>query len=38
VRAVDGLGLDRRVPPGIENEDIIGGGQVQPQAARLEAD
>ena len=38
VRAVDGLGLDGRVPPGVEQVDIFGGGQVQAQAAGLEAD
>ena len=38
VRAVDGLGLDGRVPPGVEQEDVVGGGQVQAEAAGLEAD
>ena len=38
VRAVDGLGLDGRVPPGVEQVDVLGGGQVQAQAAGLEAD
>ena len=38
VRAVDGLGLDGGVPPGVEQVDVFGGGQVQAQAAGLEAD
>ena len=38
VRAVDGLGLDGRVPPRVEQVDVLGGGQVQAQAAGLEAD
>ena len=38
VRAVDGLGLDGRVPPGVEQVDVFGRGQVQAQAAGLEAD
>ncbi len=38
VRAVDGLGLDGRVPPGIEQVNIFGSGQVKSQAAGLEAD
>ena len=36
--AVGGLHLDGRIPPGIEMDDIIGGGQVQTHAARFEAD
>ncbi len=38
VRAVDGLGLDGRVPPGVEQVNIFGRGQVQAQAAGFEAD
>ena len=38
VRAVDGLGLDGRVPPRVEQVDVFGRGQVQAQAAGLEAD
>ena len=38
VRAVDGLGFDGGVPPGVEQVDIFGGGQVQAEAAGLEAD
>ena len=38
VRAVDRLRLDRRVPPRVEQEDVVGRGQVQAQAAGLEAD
>ena len=38
VRAVDGLRLDGRVPPRIEQEDILGGGEIQAQSARLQAD
>ena len=38
VRAVDGLGLDGGVPPGVEQVDVFGGGQVQAEAAGLEAD
>ena len=38
VGAVGGLGLDRRVPPGVAQEHVIGRGQVQAHAARLERD
>ena len=38
VGAVDGLGLDGGVPPGVEQEDVVGGGQVEAEAAGLEAD
>src|SRR6185369_1602298 len=38
VCAVDGLRFDRGVPPGIEDEHIVGGGQVQSDTARFEAD
>ena len=38
VRAVDRLRLDRRIPPGIEQEHVVRRGQVQPEPARLEAD
>src|SRR5215210_230137 len=38
VGAVDGLGLDGGVPPGIEEVDVVGGGEVQAQPPRLEAD
>ena len=34
--AVGGLVLDRRVPPAVEVEDVVGGGKVQSRAARLE--
>ena len=38
VRAVDRLRLDGRVPPGVEQEDVLGRGQVQAEAAGLQAD
>ena len=38
VGAVDRLRLDRRVPPGVEQEDVLGRRQVQAEAAGLEAD
>ena len=38
VRAVDGLGLDGRVPPRVEEEDVVGRGQVEAEPAGLEAD
>ena len=38
VRAVHGLGLDGWIPPGIEDVDVVGRGEVEPLAARLEAD
>jgi hypothetical protein len=33
---VGGLVLNRRVPPAVEVDDVVGGGQVQPGPARLE--
>ena len=38
VGPVRGLVLHRRVPPGVEVEDVGGAGQVEPLAAGLEAD
>src|SRR5213596_1610400 len=38
VAAVDGLCLNCGIPPGIEQEDVFRGGQVQTQAAGLETD
>ena len=38
VGAVDRLRLDRRVPPRVEHEDVVGLGQVEPEAAGLQAD
>ena len=38
VRAVDGLGLGGGVPPRVEEEDVVGLGEVEPEAAGLEAD
>jgi hypothetical protein len=38
VGAVDGLSLNGGVPPGIEEEDISGGGQIEAKAAGTEAD
>ena len=38
VRAVDGLGLDGGVPPGVEQVDVAGRRQVQAEAAGLQAD
>jgi hypothetical protein len=38
MRAIDRLRFDRRVPPRIEQEDVLGGGEVEAEAARLEAD
>ena len=38
MRPVDRLCLGRGVPPGVEDEDVVGLGQRQPEAARLEAD
>ena len=38
VRAVDRLGLDGRVPPRIEQEHVLGRGQVEAEAAGLQAD
>jgi hypothetical protein len=36
--AIDRLGLDRGIPPGIKYEHVVGGGQVQPLTTRLQAD
>jgi len=38
MRAVDGLSLGRRIPPRIAHEAVVGLGEVQPEAPRLEAD
>ena len=38
VRPVDGLGLGRRVPPRVEQEDVVGLGEGQSDPAGLEAD
>ncbi len=38
VRAVAGLLLDGGIPPGVEVDDVIGGGEIQPQPAGLETD
>ena len=38
VRAVDRLRLDGRVPPRVEQEHVLGGGEVQAEAAGLQAD
>ena len=38
VGAVDGLGLGGRVPPRVEQEAVVGLGEVQAEAAGLEAD
>ena len=38
VRAIDRLRFGRRVPPGIEQEHVLGGGQVQADTAGLQAD
>ena len=38
VRAVDRLRFDGRIPPRIEQEDVVGGGEVQAEAAGLQAD
>src|SRR5262245_15211923 len=38
VRAVDGLRLDGGIPPRIEQVDVVGGGEIEPQPSRLEAD
>src|SRR6476660_8588528 len=38
MRAVDGLRLDGRIPPGIEQEHVFGFGEVEAKPARLEAD
>ena len=36
VRAIGGLRLDRRIPPGVVVDDGVGRGQVQPNPARFE--
>ena len=36
--AIDRLLFDGWIPPGIENDHRVGGGQVQSDAARLQAD
>ena len=36
VGAVGGLVFDRRVPPRVEVDDVVGSGQVEARAARLE--
>jgi hypothetical protein len=36
--AIDRLGLDRRIAPGIVKDDDVGRGQVQADPAGLEAD
>ncbi len=38
VRTVDGLRLDGGVPPGVKDEDVFGGGEVEAEAASFEAD
>ena len=38
VGAVDGLGFDGGVPPGVEEDDIGGGGEIEAGAAGFEAD
>ena len=38
VRAIDRLRFHRRIPPGIEQENILGRRQIQTQPAGLEAD
>ena len=38
VGAVDGLGFDGGVPPGIEEVDVIGGGEIQSKSAGFERD
>ena len=38
VGAVDGLRFDGGVPPGVEQEDVVGVGEVQSEAAGFEAD
>ena len=34
---IEGLLLDGGVPPGIEEEHVIGGGEIEPRASCLEA-
>ena len=36
--AIDRLRLDRRVPPRVQQEDVLGGGEVQSESASLQAD
>ncbi len=38
VGAVDGLGFDGGVPPGVEEVDVVGGGEVEAEAAGFEGD
>ena len=38
VGAVDGLGFDGGIPPGFDEDNVVGGGEVQAVAAGLEAD
>ena len=38
VRPIRGLGFHRRIPPGVEMDDRVGGGQVQAGAARFQTD
>jgi hypothetical protein len=38
MRTVDRLGLGGRIPPGIEQEAVVGFGEVQAKASGLEAD
>ena len=38
VGAVDGLGFDGGVPPGVEEEDVVGAGEVEAEAAGFEGD
>jgi hypothetical protein len=37
VRAIGGLALDGRVPPRVEVNDVVGGSEIEPEAACLEA-
>ena len=36
--AIDGLSFGGRIPPGVENEDVVGSGQIEAHAAGLQAD
>ena len=38
VRAVERLVLERRVPPHVDEDDVVAGGEVEARAARLERD
>ncbi len=38
VGAVDGLGFDGGIPPGVEEEDVVGGGEIESDPAGFEAD